>query len=51
MVEFSVFNYCYRDASNYKAWGSLLLEGLASSSDIENLRGNLDSGDFLSQNS
>ncbi len=47
MVEFSVFNYCYRDASNYKAWGSLLLEGLASSSDIEDLRDHLDSGEFF----
>lgn len=47
MVEFSVFNYCYRDASNYKARGSLLLQGLASSSDIKNLRGQLDSGEFF----
>lgn len=27
MTEFSIFDYLYRDASNYKSWGSLLLEG------------------------
>ena len=47
MVEFSVFDYCYRDASNYKAWGSLLLQGACSSSDIEGLRNQLDSGEFF----
>lgn len=47
MVEFSVFNYCYRDAANYKAWGSLLLHGLPSRSDIEDLRRSFDSGEFF----
>lgn len=47
MIEFSVFNYCYRDASNYKAWGSLLLRGLASSAEIESLRDCLESGEFF----
>lgn len=47
MVDFSVFDYCYRDASNYKAWGSLLLQGLASSSDIEDLLSHLDSGELF----
>ena len=28
MKNFSVFEYCYCDVSNYKAWGSLLLTGL-----------------------
>lgn len=26
-LNFTVFEYLYRDAANYKAWGSLLLEG------------------------
>lgn len=47
MVEFSVFDYCYRDAANYKAWGRLLLHGLPSRSDIENLRRSFDSGEFF----
>lgn len=47
MVEFSVFNYCYRDASNYKAWGSLLLQGLASNADIEAVSNHFDSGEFF----
>ncbi len=47
MVEFSVFDYCYRDASNYKAWGTLLLQGACSTSDIESVRKQLDSGEFF----
>lgn len=30
MQHFSIFEYFYRDAANYKAWGAILLEGLAS---------------------
>jgi hypothetical protein len=26
--DYSVFEYLYRDASNFKAWGQLLLKGL-----------------------
>lgn len=47
MVNFSVFDYGYRDASNYKAWGSLLLQGLTSNSDIEDLSSHFDSGEFF----
>jgi hypothetical protein len=47
LVEFSVFDYCYRDASNYKAWGTLLLQGACSNSDIESLRKQFDSGEFF----
>jgi hypothetical protein len=47
MAEFSVFDYLYRDASNYKAWGSLLLEGGATKEDIGVLRTRLDSGEFF----
>ena len=35
MRNFSVFEYCYCDASNYKAWGSLLLRGAARNAEIE----------------
>lgn len=33
MATYTVFDYLYRDASNYKAWGSLLLKGAAVEAD------------------
>lgn len=36
--ECCVFEYLYRDASNYKAWGELLLSGIPSQNDIAALR-------------
>ena len=47
MAAFSVFSYLYRDASNYKAYGQLLLKGAASVADIEILRQRFDSGEFF----
>ena len=47
MIEFSVFEYLYRNASNYKAWGTLLLRGTCSNADIESLREQFDSGEFF----
>ena len=47
MATFSVFSYLYRDASNFKAYGQLLLKGAASTSDIEILRQRFDSGEFF----
>lgn len=47
MTNFSVFEYLYRDASNYKAWGTLLLKGIASSADIEDLKNSFESGEFF----
>ena len=47
MVEFSVFDYCYRDATNYKAWGTLLLQGACSTSDIKSLQKQFDSGELF----
>ena len=41
--EYCVFEYLYRDASNYKAWGELLLSGIPSQSDIATLRACLES--------
>jgi hypothetical protein len=37
-TECCVFEYLYRDASNYKAWGELLLSGIPSQSDVATLR-------------
>jgi hypothetical protein len=42
-----VFEYLYRDASNYKAWGELLLSGIPSQSDIVALRACLESDSYF----
>lgn len=34
---YSVFEYLYRDASNYKSWGSVLLTGVVTPLEIQNL--------------
>lgn len=47
MTKFSVFSYLYRDASNYKAYRQLLLEGTASVADVEILRQQFESGEFF----
>ena len=47
MTKFSVFSYLYRDASNYKAYGRLLLKGTATVADVESLRQRLESGEFF----
>ena len=47
MVDFSVFEYCYRDASNYKVYGQLLLKGPVSIADIQNLQTRFESGEFF----
>ena len=47
MTKFSVFSYLYRDASNYKAYGRLLLKGTASVADVESLRQHFESGEFF----
>lgn len=45
--ECCVFEYLYRDASNYKASGAILLSGVPSQSDISALRARLDSGEYF----
>jgi hypothetical protein len=45
--DFSVFEYCYRDASNYKSWGCLLLKGRLTSADFKILQERLESGEFF----
>ena len=47
MIKFSVFSYLYRDASNYKAYGRLLLKGTATAPDVESLRQRFESGEFF----
>ena len=47
MSKFSVSSYLYRDASNYKADGQLLLKGTASLADVEILRQQFESGGFF----
>lgn len=47
LSKFSVFEYFYRDASNYKSWGFVLLSGAATSCDIEKLTSHLESGCYF----
>lgn len=46
-TNFTVFEYLYRDASNYKAWGAILLEGAFTPQDEAALRSQLDSGEYF----
>jgi hypothetical protein len=43
----TIFEYLYRDASNYKAWGQILLSGPVSEQDNDNLIRCLESGQFF----
>lgn len=45
--ECCVFEYLYRDASNYKAWGEILLSGVPSQNDIAALRARLESDEYF----
>ena len=47
MLKFSVFSYLYRDGANFKAWGQLLLKGIASTADLEIVRSRFESGEFF----
>ena len=42
-----IFEYMYRDAANYKAWGGLLLSGAPSQEAILALRACLESGEYF----
>ena len=44
---YTVFEYLYRDAGNYKAWGSLLLAGTVTAEMETAFRELLDSGEFF----
>lgn len=45
--ECCVFEYLYRDASNYKAWGKILLSGAPSQNDVMAIRACLESGEYF----
>ena len=45
--KYCVFEYLYRDASNYKAWGAVLLSGTPTESEIAALRDRLESGEYF----
>lgn len=47
MQPFCVFEYLYRDASNYKVWGTLVLQGTATEYDLEVLATHFESGEFF----
>lgn len=47
LKNFSLFEYVYRDASNYKSWGALLLGGAASDADTKDLQRHFDSGGYF----
>lgn len=47
MQKFFIFEYFYRDAANYKVWGTLTLRGTATKSDLEVLATNFESGEFF----
>lgn len=42
-----VFEYLYRDAANYKAWGSILLSGEPTQEDVTALQACLESGEYF----
>ena len=44
MIQCSIFEYLYRDASNYKSWGTLILCGSATAADIQILQEKFESG-------
>lgn len=45
--KYCIFEYLYRDASNYKAWGKILLSGVLSQNDIATLRSCLESDEYF----
>lgn len=47
MQDFSVFAYLYRDAGNFKVWGTVLLRGVVQPGDVEGLRECLESGELF----
>jgi hypothetical protein len=44
---YSVFEYLYRDAANYKAWGQLLLTGQFTDEQVSQMLSHFDSGEFF----
>jgi hypothetical protein len=46
-IAYCVFDYMYRDGSNYKAWGSLLLSGEPTQENISALKECLESSEYF----
>ncbi|MCK9380448.1 MAG: hypothetical protein M0P95_05200 [Sulfuritalea sp.] len=44
---FCVFEYLYRDAGNFKAWGALLLKGALTEVQVAEMRSKLEGGEFF----
>lgn len=44
---FSVFEYLYRDADNFKAWGALLLEGALTDAQVAEMSARLEGEEFF----
>lgn len=46
-ADFCVFEYLYRDADNFKAWGALLLEGALIDAQVVEMRSKLEGEEFF----
>lgn len=44
---FSVFEYLYRDAGNFKAWGALLLKGALTDAQVAEMRSKFEGNEFF----
>ncbi len=44
---FCVFEYVYRDAGNFKAWGALLLKGALTEAQVAEMRSRFEGGEFF----
>ena len=44
----TIFEYCYRDAGNFKAFGSVTLDGSLTPQEENDVRSKLESGDYFS---
>ncbi len=47
MKDLSIFEYLYRDASNFKSWGNVLLEGKVDASVLARVKSRFDSEEFF----
>lgn len=46
-ANFTIFEYLYRDAANFKSYGSILLSGRITQPERELIEGKLESGEFF----
>lgn len=45
--DYSIFEYMYRDAGNFKAYGVVLLKGVLTDADVDSLCRRFDGGEFF----